>query len=285
MESTVEKIEECKIALKELKYVKEFASGGYSVISKASLKGRPVVLRQVKPEARFKARTKKRFLEGVKIRRECGKHDHIVHYLGHANPLLGLPYEIIEYVDGKNLREAMVRKDYMLNKYRAFILQQCMMGLMQVHQSGYLHLDIKPENFIMYVENDRPMIKLTDFDLSLPINLRKAPDKFGGSLNYMAPEFLERKEISPSTDIFALGVLAYQMYTGRMPFTDTVQELIDNNYRFSYPYELENVLTQEIKEFIETCMARRSQDRYQDSGQMYVALENIKRQEMRQAAR
>jgi serine/threonine-protein kinase len=90
------------------------------------------------------------------------------------------------------------------------------LGLNHVHESGFMHLDFKPENILVTGNGN---VRLIDFDLAQPI-LEK-PKKMSdnpGTPGYMSPEQLQRKPISARVDIFAFGVAAYELLTSQKPF-------------------------------------------------------------------
>ena len=90
------------------------------------------------------------------------------------------------------------------------------LGLSHVHESGFMHLDFKPEN-VLVTRNGN--VRLIDFDLAQPIPEKpKKMSKNPGTPGYMAPEQLQRKPIDPRADIFAYGVAAYELLTNHKPF-------------------------------------------------------------------
>ena len=89
-------------------------------------------------------------------------------------------------------------------------------GLEQVHESGFMHLDFKPENVLV---TRNASVRLVDFDLSLPIpKSPKKLDKNPGTPAYMAPEQLQREPVDQRADIFAFGVSVYELLTNYKPF-------------------------------------------------------------------
>lgn len=128
-------------------------------------------------------------------------------------------YLAMEYVEGFSL-EAHTRIDRLLPLHRAIgIIFKCCMALDHAYRQGVIHRDIKPAN-IMVTANDEP--KIADFGLAL--NLHKDMDRDStfitgvGSPAYMSPEQIKGYPLNQKTDLYSLGVVLYQLLTGRLPF-------------------------------------------------------------------
>jgi eukaryotic-like serine/threonine-protein kinase len=137
-------------------------------------------------------------------------------------------------------------------------------GLGHVHESGFMHLDFKPENVLV---THNAGVRLIDFDLAQPIP--EKPKKFSknpGTPGYMAPEQLQRRPIDPRADIFAYGVTAYELLTNQKPFPgETPAEILareldlsgptpPSEHNFDIPLALEKVILK--------CLAREPDRRY-----------------------
>ncbi|HRE18917.1 MAG TPA: serine/threonine-protein kinase [Rhodocyclaceae bacterium] len=128
-------------------------------------------------------------------------------------------YLAMEYVEGYSI-EAHTRIDKLLPLHRAIgIVFKCCMALDYAYRQGVIHRDIKPAN-ILLAANDEP--KIADFGLAL--NLHKDMDVDStfitgvGSPAYMSPEQIKAYPLNQKTDLYSLGVVLYQMLTGRLPF-------------------------------------------------------------------
>ena len=131
----------------------------------------------------------------------------------------------MNYVEAENLKILQTRQDPLLAEHLAQILIDAATGLSHVHESGYMHLDFKPEN-ILITRNGA--VRLIDFDMAQPIP--EKPVKFSknpGTPGYMAPEQLKREPMDARADIYAFGVAAYELLTNRKPFPgDTPAEIL-----------------------------------------------------------
>jgi serine/threonine-protein kinase len=115
-------------------------------------------------------------------------------------------FVLMELVEGTTMEQYRTRD--MLSLCRMF--QQVAMALHEMHEGGYVHCDIKPNNIIVTADD---MVKIIDFGQSCPIGTVK--ERIQGTPDYIAPEQVKRKQITPATDVFNLGATFYWMLTHR----------------------------------------------------------------------
>lgn len=176
---------------------------------------KPYALRRMRRASWLDFTTKKRFLTGCEVLSKIHNHEFVIGYLEHGK-IEGIPYLLMEYVEGSNLKLLQARQDEMLHQYVGNILIDMAVALEHVHDSGYMHLDFKPENVLV---SRNANVRLVDFDLAQPIPAEpKKMAKNPGTPAYMAPEQLQRLPIDQRADIFAYGVTAYELLTGAKPF-------------------------------------------------------------------
>jgi serine/threonine protein kinase len=164
----------------------------------------------------------KEVLELKKKREEALKEARAIARISHPNVISlydvieddGKIYLVMEYVEGVSLRE-------LLNELHALPFQSALGIFLQVasavefaHSHGILHLDIKPENIMI---NPSGTVKLTDFGIAQFMVEAEETDKIMGTTHYIAPEALKGR-YSPRSDVFALGVVLYEMLAGENPF-------------------------------------------------------------------
>ena len=185
---------------------------------------KPFALRRMHKTGLFDFTSRKRFLRGCDILSRIHNHDLVIGYHEHGK-IDGTPYLLMEYVEGENLKVLETLADDSLSDHVGNILIDMATALEHVHDSGFMHLDFKPEN-VMISRNVN--VRLVDFDLALPIpkgNVKLA--KMPGTPNYMAPEQLRKQPIDHRVDIFAFGVTAYELLTGSKPFPgETPEEVL-----------------------------------------------------------
>jgi eukaryotic-like serine/threonine-protein kinase len=226
-------------------------------------RGKPYALRKLKKELRFNLLARRRFLRGCEVLSKLNDSDFIVGYVEHGKGD-GTLYLLMDYVEAANLKELFTRQDPVLVENVAQILIDAATGLGHVHESGFMHLDFKPEN-VLITRNGN--VRLIDFDLAQPIpekplKLSKNP----GTPGYMAPEQLKREGVDPRTDIFAYGVSAYELLTNHKPFPgETPAEILaaQLNPSGAIPVREHNPdIPAALEKVVLKCLAREPEKRY-----------------------
>ncbi|WP_434414486.1 serine/threonine protein kinase [symbiont of Argiope bruennichi] len=123
---------------------------------------------------------------------------------------------VMEYVNGTNLKKVISDKNGLLFSEGIDIFKQILSGMIEVHKKNIIHRDLKPQNILI---TNSGLVKITDFGIAL-IEGEKHYTKsqnIVGSLQYMAPENLEKK-ISKKLDIYSLGIILYELFTNTLPY-------------------------------------------------------------------
>ncbi len=226
-------------------------------------RNRPFALRKLRNELRFNLLARRRFQHGSRVLSQINQSDYIVNYVEHGKAQ-GVPYLVMDYVEAANLKELFGRQDPVLVENVAQILIDMALGLTHVHESGFMHLDFKPEN-VLVTRNAR--VQLIDFDLAQPIPEKpKKMSKNPGTPAYMAPEQLQRQPIDPRVDIFAYGVAAYELLTNQKPFPgENPGEILARQLDLSGPLpprEHNADIPSALEKVILKCIAREPDRRY-----------------------
>ena len=181
-------------------------------------------LRKLHDKLRFNLLARRRFVLGCEILAHIHNHEHVIGYIEHGKIGATL-YCLMEYVESSNLKHLIVRQDPILTENVGNILIDMAVAIEHVHDSGFMHLDFKPENVIV---TRNGAVRLVDFDLSQPKpDKPRKSSKNPGTPAYMAPEQLQREPFDHRVDIFAYGVTAYEVLTGQKPFPgDTPDEIL-----------------------------------------------------------
>src|SRR5271155_669465 len=129
-------------------------------------RGKPFALRKLKKELRFNLLARRRFVRGSEILSKLNESDFIIGYVEHGKAD-GTLYLLMDYVEASNLKELFARQDQILTENVAQILIDMAAGLGHIHESGFMHLDFKPEN-VLVTRNGG--VRLIDFDLAQPIS-------------------------------------------------------------------------------------------------------------------
>jgi eukaryotic-like serine/threonine-protein kinase len=147
---------------------------------------------------------------------------HIVDTLDFGKLQNGSAYQVMEFLEGQMLSEALRREPRMPLERILHIARQVAVGLGAAHEAGIVHRDLKPDNvFLVERDQSRDFVKILDFGIAKfgvgQNDLTHAGAVFG-TPNYMAPEQALGKATSAGTDIYALGVILYEMASGAVPF-------------------------------------------------------------------
>ncbi len=158
-------------------------------------------------------------------------HPHIVKILDSGEMPEGMPFAVFEYVEGESLRELLDSGDPISVSDTARIAKQVSEALSGAQQNGVLHYDVRPQKVILKPEADGNVIaKVTDFALAKGYkapSVRKLKD-----VAYQSPEQLQGRELTPASESYSLAAIAYEMLTGRLPFSFTsMRELLDAQKR------------------------------------------------------
>jgi serine/threonine-protein kinase len=226
---------------------------------------RAFALKRLHHALRYSMVSKKRFIYGCETLSRLQDHEFIIGYVGHGK-IDGDLYLAMEYLEASNLKQLLSRSDPLLAEHLGHILIEMAVGLEHVHDSGFMHLDFKPEN-VLLTRNGQ--LRLIDFDLARPkLDKPKRMSDNPGTPAYMAPEQLMRHPFDHRADIFAYGVTAYELVTGRKPFAgETPKEVLlkqleDRSLGFVPPRELNGDVPFALEKAIVKCLEREPDNRY-----------------------
>ncbi len=193
------------------------------------------------------------------------------------------PYLVMEYVeDGVTLREEIRRRaaaDKPLSHAELrHIFDQMLNGLEAAHARGIIHRDVKPENVMLQpVVGDPAHVRILDFGLAKVVDDRSDTDWSLGSPTYMAPEQVNRENLGTWTDLYGLGVMFFELVTGRKPFPgDTDAEIVARKFDDGFdPFEQIRGLELDgrLVEFMEHALAPRPEDRFETVEEFREGLE------------
>ncbi|MFA6209720.1 MAG: serine/threonine-protein kinase [Candidatus Obscuribacterales bacterium] len=140
------------------------------------------------------------------------------------------PYLVMEYIKGESLADKIHNSGALPYATTANIIIQICRGLQEAHTSGIIHRDLKPDNVLLQHKSDRPdWVKIVDFGISNFVHGSKKLTKTGrmvGTPEYIAPEQLKDRPIDMRTDLYGIGIMMFEMLTGRVPFDGESAESI-----------------------------------------------------------
>jgi serine/threonine protein kinase len=233
-------------------------SGGMAEIWLATdPQGVTYAIRKLHDKLRLNFLAKRRFFRGCEILSKIHSHEGVINYYEHGK-IGGIPYCLMEYVEGSNLKLLLNNGDPILHEHVGNILIDMAVGLEHVHDSGFMHLDFKPENVLI---TRNASVRLVDFDLARPKPEKpERPSKNPGTPAYMAPEQLQRQPYDHRVDIFAFGVTAFELLTGQKPFgSDTPDEILKRQLdrsSFSSPRQLNDAIPANVEKPILKALER-----------------------------
>jgi serine/threonine protein kinase len=205
------------------------------------------------------------------------KHPNIVQTYEHGITREGEPCLVMELIEGMGLNYLIETKSSQLEGKRADIVAQIADAIEFLHRRGYMHRDICPRNVMVTKEGQ---VKLIDFGLSVPSTAPFCrPGNRTGTPNYLAPELIRRTTIDARVDLFALGVTAYEIYTGTLPWekAQSLQTLLSHmNSAGKDPMEARTDLDPETAAFLTKAIARAPNERFQTAADLAAAVRALK---------
>src|SRR5262245_23758322 len=192
------------------------------------LHGTPVVIKVLREDLGHKAWFEKKFKQEIAALAQID-HPGVVRALDVGELSNSRSYLVMQYVSGVSLRSAIAPLGMELERV-AGLMRQMGQALAAAHDQGVIHRDLKPENIMLQTVGGEEYVKLIDFGIATVRETAEGESRTTaviGTRDYVAPEQLRGKPV-PASDIYALGVIAYEMVTGRRPFNaNSLAELID----------------------------------------------------------
>lgn len=201
--------------------VAELGRGGMGVVYKGyeSSLNRYVAIKVLAESLAHDESVKERFLREARSMASLND-PHIIqiYFIGEHE---GQTFFVMEFVEGESLGSLLKRGGKLRPEHAARVIFQTAMGLATAHDKGVIHRDIKPGNLMV---TSRGAIKIADFGIALVTQdfskKLTSTGEFVGTPGYLSPEVCLGKPVDSRSDIFALGIVLFEMLTGRMPFTD-----------------------------------------------------------------
>ncbi len=186
----------------------------------------------------------------------------------------GQYYIVMEYIEGKHLKELLKKRGKLTIPEVIDIMLQITDGLSVAHDSYIIHRDIKPQN-IMIEENG--LVKITDFGIAMAMNATQLTqtNSVMGSVHYLPPEQASGKGSTLQSDIYSMGILMYELLTGKLPYKgDNAVEIALKHLKETLP-SIKNELPdlpQSIENIIIRATAKNPKNRYTDAREMHEDL-------------
>ena len=253
--------------------------GGMAVVYKAydNIDDRIVAVKILKEE----------FLANEEFRRRFKNESKAIAVLSHPNIVKvydvsygdRIQYIVMECVDGITLKEYIQQQGVINYKEAVFFVTQILRALQHAHDKGIVHRDIKPQN-IMLLENGA--IKVTDFGIARfsRSETRTMTDSTIGSVHYISPEQARGDITDDKADIYSVGVMLYEMLTGKLPFESdntvsvAIMQLQQDPVK---PRDINHSIPVGLEQIVLKAMQKNVNDRYQSAAEMLLDLEEFRR--------
>ncbi len=248
--------------------------GGMSVVYKAfdNQENRMVAIKILKEE----------FLSNEEFLRRFKNESKAIAMLSHPNIVnvydvsFGdlIQYIVMEYIEGITLKEFIEREGSLRWKDAVHFTIQILKGLQHAHDKGIVHRDVKPQNIMVLSDGT---IKVTDFGIArfARSDQRTITDKAIGSVHYISPEQARGEKTDEKTDIYSVGVMLYEMLTGKLPFQaeSAVSVAIMQLQREpQLPTEINGSIPQGLEQITMHAMQKSQERRYQSASEMLCDL-------------
>src|SRR2546426_7849421 len=250
--------------------------GGMGAVYKAMDRelSRPVALKVIRPDLAGNQAILDRFKQELLLAREVTHKNVIrIYDLGEAE---GVKFITMEYVEGKDLRTLINEKNKLAPEEAVEIMQQVCRALEAAHSVGIIHRDLKPQN-IMRDKSGRVLV----MDFGLARTLEGAgmtqTGALVGTMEYMSPEQALGKDLDQRSDLFAAGLILYELLTGKMPYTadSALASLIKRTQERAAPVsDHDPAIPHTLTSVVGKCLERDAKARYQTANEIIAALES-----------
>ncbi len=176
-------------------------------------------------------------------------------------------YIVMEYIDGITLKEYMEKKGILSDVEALHFIKQILKGLAHAHERGIVHRDVKPHNIILLKDGT---IKITDFGIArlTKFDTQTISDMTIGSVHYISPEQASGDRTDERSDIYSVGIILYEMLTGKLPFeadTAVAVALMQVQAQPDLPTELNDQLRQGLEDITLKAIMKDPAVRYQSA--------------------
>jgi serine/threonine protein kinase/HEAT repeat protein len=218
------------------------------------------------------------------------RHENIVDIYDFGRDPQGRVFFVMEYLEGEPL-STRIRRGALTWPEAFPILEQTLRALKAAHDKGFVHRDLKPDNIWLKYVDGRVQVKLLDFGIAKLVGSESPKEKLTqtgsviGTPHYMSPEQINgSKDIDQRTDIYALGVITYEMFAGVTPFVGDTLQAIMTGHLFKEPPRLADIpanlgVPPPIAEIVDRMLVKDATGRYDSVTQVLADLHDVNRNE------
>jgi serine/threonine protein kinase/predicted Zn-dependent protease len=279
LETPKEELTTGSIFARRYQIIEVLGKGGMGKVYRALDKklNEEVALKLVKPEIASDKKTLERFSNELKIARKIAHKN-----VGRMYELMeekGIHFITMEYVPGEDLKSFIKRAGPLSAGKTTFIAKQVCEGLAEAHELGVVHRDLKPQNIMIDKEGNS---RIMDFGIARSLKAKGITDAgvMIGTPEYMSPEQVDAKETDQRSDIYSLGVILYEMVTGRVPFEGDTPLSVAVKQKTETPEDprkLNSQIPENLSQMILRCMEKDKEKRYQSAAELRSELINIEK--------
>ena len=264
---------------KRYEVIEELGRGGMGKVYRVEDKQikEEVALKLIKPEIAADENTIERFRNELKFARKVSHRN--VCRMYDLSEEEGTHYITMEYVRGEDLKSTIRRMGQLSVGKAISIARQVCEGLAEAHRLGVVHRDLKSKNIMIDKEGNA---RIMDFGIARSLEAKGITDAgvMIGTPEYMSPEQVEGKEVDGRSDIYSLGVILYEMLTGRVPFLGDTPLSIALKHKTEAPLDPREVnaqIPEDLSHLILKCMEKDKGKRYQKAEEILSELSKIER--------
>jgi len=263
--------------------IEQIGVGGHGRVYKAKRKGTNTIyamkiIRNEFTDTKKREKMVKRFLhEGNAISQM--KHPNVIKFieLGYRDHSCKVdPYIVMEYFEAKPLTYYLNNPSEFKLEMRISLIAQVAGALSAVHSRGIIHRDIKPENILV---NSDGLVKVTDFGVChLPGSDLTLENETVGTPAFLSPEYIINGTFTHQSDIYALGVIAYEMFLGIRPYNASSFGVLINKIINEFPIEPRKInpdFPEGLQEIIGKMLKKKPSQRYSDAGEIVELITNL----------
>ncbi len=260
--------------------IEELGKGGMGKVYKVhdtKIKEK-IALKLIKPEIAKDKKTIERFSNELRLTRKI-RHKNVCQMFD-LGEVQGTQFITMEYVPGEDLSSSIRRFGQLPVGKSISIANQICEGLAEAHRLGVVHRDLKSNNIMIDQEGN---VRIMDFGIARSLEAKSITDAgvMIGTPEYMSPEQVEGKETDQRSDIYSLGIILYEMVTGRVPFQGDTPFTIGMKHKSEMPEnpkELNTQIPDDLNNVILKCLDKDKEKRYQSTGEVRSELVNIEKE-------
>ena len=264
---------------------RKVGQGGMGIVYEAThtVIGRRIAVKVLLEKYARREQIVQRLVKEARLASSIGN-EHIIDMMDSGQTEDGRTFVVMEFLEGESLAECLAREHRLPEQRILRLIAQAASALAAAHAKGVVHRDIKPENLFILRRKDQDFIKVVDFGISKSLRTEDEEESTRltqtgmvlGTPLYMSPEQARGDdELDHRVDIYALGVIMYEISTGRVPFAGTNYLSVISQVLNEDPVPLRELcpeLSEEFEAIVQRAMAKDRRDRYADANEMLADL-------------